>query len=268
MTAADGGEAKSDGAAGPNAGPGVASPLNTASLGLSLNSPQAVLPGLLISSFSVETSESTLKRQGVTHIVQVGIELHPSHLGKFKYLTVPVQDTEGADLVGQLQPILEFIDAARASGGVVLVHCMMGISRSASVCIAYLMWKERLEFVAAAERVYAARPCISPNPGFVLQLLEWERGGREFGGWKPWSRHRFLDSLEDAGGIQGAAFEAVMTAAGVSLAELEKAGGMAGGYGGGGLGTVSGMGLIVPSPAPPKRRPMPTKLSDRLCVIS
>ena len=36
----------------------------------------------------------------------------------------------------------DLIEAARANGTAVFVHCSRGVSRSASVCIAYLMRKE------------------------------------------------------------------------------------------------------------------------------
>ncbi len=40
-------------------------------------------------------------------------------------------------------------------------------------------------------QVYAVREIISPNPGFVLQLREWERSGMDFTQWKGWSRQRW-----------------------------------------------------------------------------
>jgi hypothetical protein len=53
-----------------------------------------------------------------------------------------------ADLVDHFGPIFEWIDAARKAAreegddgaGNVLVHCQCGVSRSASVCVAYVMW--------------------------------------------------------------------------------------------------------------------------------
>ena len=42
---------------------------------------------------------------------------------------------------------------------------MAGISRSSSVCIAYLMWKEKLGFDASFKQVKKARPCVYPNLG-------------------------------------------------------------------------------------------------------
>ncbi|PNW78495.1 hypothetical protein CHLRE_09g395100v5 [Chlamydomonas reinhardtii] len=226
-----------------------------------VNGCQAVTPGLLISSFAVEASESQLREQGVTHILQVGIELKSSHPGKFEYLVVPILDAEGVDLVATLPPMFGFIEAAAAKGGVVLVHCMMGISRSASTVIAYLMWKEHIGFVAAAERVYAARPFISPNPGFVLQLRLWEKMGMDFAGWQGWSRTKFLETVEEWGGMNACMFDSVMREGGVSLEAVSHTPRH--------LGLTSGSQgqLIVPTPAV-KRRPMPVKFQHRFCCIS
>ncbi|KAG2454155.1 hypothetical protein HYH02_001191 [Chlamydomonas schloesseri] len=146
----------------------------------------------------------------VTHILQVGCGLGPSHLGQFDYLTVSINDMENVDIVAELPDMLSFIDKAIAGGGVVLVHCMMGISRSASTVIAYLMWKERIGFVTAAERVYAARPFISPNPGFVLQLRLWEKMGMDFAAWPGWSRIKFLQAMEEAGGLENCILENIL----------------------------------------------------------
>ncbi|GLC36185.1 hypothetical protein PLESTB_001371000 [Pleodorina starrii] len=219
-----------------------------------LNNPQLVVPGLLISSFQFETIELQLREQGVTHIVQVGIELQPSHAGKFEYLSIPIQDLEGVDIVAHLPQIFEYMDSAFSRGGVVLVHCMMGISRSASTCIAYLMWKKRLSFTQAAEQVYAARPFISPNPGFVLQLRIWERKGMDFRAWSGWSRQKFLETMEEWGGLKSCLFDSVMQEAGVNLAKVSEQ-------------RYAGLGFVVPSP-PPKRRPMPVKWTQRFCCIS
>ena len=54
-----------------------------------------------------------------------------------------------------------------------MVHCEAGVSRSAAVVVAFLMRDEGLPFDAAYARVRAARPCISPNLGFVAQLQEY-----------------------------------------------------------------------------------------------
>jgi hypothetical protein len=57
------------------------------------------------------------------------------------------------------------------------VHCMAGVSRSASVVIGYLMWRDSLSFDQSLQAVKAVRPFIKPNQGFVKQLAEYERLG-------------------------------------------------------------------------------------------
>ena len=59
--------------------------------------------------------------------------------------------------------------------GKVLVHCKAGVSRSATVCIAYLMCCKSMTFEQAFEFVRARRSIISPNISFMQQLIEFER---------------------------------------------------------------------------------------------
>ena len=79
------------------------------------------------------------------------------------------------------------------SPGAVLVHCVAGVSRSASIVMGYLMWKHVAAcFSEARSIVKAARPIINPNLGFVLQLRLFERAGCSWSGWEPWDLRSFL----------------------------------------------------------------------------
>jgi predicted protein tyrosine phosphatase len=70
----------------------------------------------------------------------------------------------------------------------VLVHCAQGVSRSAAVLIGWLMAREGLSYEVALAQMQAVRPQVQPNPGFVMQLREFERLGAQPGSWRGWSQ--------------------------------------------------------------------------------
>ena len=54
------------------------------------------------------------------------------------------------------------------------MNSLAGVSRSASIVIAYLMTVTNFTFRQAMDAVRGARRCVSPNFGFQRQLLEFE----------------------------------------------------------------------------------------------
>ena len=57
----------------------------------------------------------------------------------------------------------------------VLVHCYAGVSRSASVVIAYLMNQHGMSLKDAYQYVKNKRYFIKPNEGFRKQLVQFQR---------------------------------------------------------------------------------------------
>lgn len=72
------------------------------------------------------------------------------------------------------QVLHPFPDSVKESGGRVLVHCQAGISRSATICLAYLIHARRVRLNEAFEFVKRRRQVISPNLAFMGQLLQFE----------------------------------------------------------------------------------------------
>ncbi len=68
-----------------------------------------------------------------------------------------------------------YIDIEPHQLGVILVHCKMGISRSATAVIAYLMRKDQKTRDNVLEEVKKKRPQANPNSNFMEQLLIWEQ---------------------------------------------------------------------------------------------
>ena len=74
-----------------------------------------------------------------------------------------------------------FTEHEKQRGGKVLVHCRGGISRSATVCLAYLMYSRALRLDDAFDYVRARRRVISPNANFMMQLAQFEAELRSLG---------------------------------------------------------------------------------------
>ncbi len=65
----------------------------------------------------------------------------------------------------------KFINDNLNIGKIVFVHCVAGVSRSASVVIYYLMKYDKMKYRDAYEAVKKSRPIIAPNNFFVNMLL-------------------------------------------------------------------------------------------------
>lgn len=92
----------------------------------------------------------------------------------------PRIDSERETILFDFLPACRWIDQILASSpkNSVLVHCFMGISRSASFVLAYWMWHNRTSKQRSLrywmQELRKQRKCIRPNPGFVQQLEDFQ----------------------------------------------------------------------------------------------
>ncbi|KAI0052287.1 hypothetical protein FA95DRAFT_1533071 [Auriscalpium vulgare] len=173
--------------------------------------PSRVLPFLYLGNLNHATNAYMLHALGITHVVSVGeCALVPptdsvasatfnasascafvpgkgpgrqgslfieEREGRIKVLDIKGVCDDGIDtLAPQLEPICDWIDKARAQGGRVLVHCRVGVSRSATVTIAYVMKHLALPLVDAYLIVRSRRlsVLIQPNMRLLYNLCGWE----------------------------------------------------------------------------------------------
>ncbi|XP_043099454.1 dual specificity protein phosphatase 19b [Puntigrus tetrazona] len=129
-----------------------------------------IRPFLLLSSQDAAHDIDTLKKLKVTHVLNVAYGVENAFPDLFTYKTVTVLDLPETDITSYFPECFEFINEASQQGGVVLVHCNAGVSRSASVVIGFLMSQEKMTFDEAFGAVKNTRPYIQPNPGFMSQL--------------------------------------------------------------------------------------------------
>ncbi|MCO5574968.1 hypothetical protein L7F22_028765 [Adiantum nelumboides] len=131
--------------------------------------------GLFLGSIGAAYNKDELEKRRITHVLSVANMIEAMYPSDFKYKKVEVRDSADVDLEEHFDDCFAFINEARQSGGAVLVHCFAGRSRSVTVVVAYLMKTYGMNFSEALDLVRTKRPQAAPNPGFILQLKNFER---------------------------------------------------------------------------------------------
>ncbi|KAM6916170.1 dual specificity protein phosphatase 13B-like [Xenentodon cancila] len=143
-----------------------------------------VWPNLYIGNEVAARDKGILHGLGITHIVNAAHgPVNPAHglcffvnTGPrfYRDMSVDYYGVEADDAVDfLLSPFFystaRYIRAALSMGGRVFVHCLMGVSRSATLVLAFLMIVEGLTLHEAVAAVRVHRD-ICPNSGFLQQL--------------------------------------------------------------------------------------------------
>uniref|UniRef100_A0A3Q2QGZ5 Dual specificity protein phosphatase n=1 Tax=Fundulus heteroclitus TaxID=8078 RepID=A0A3Q2QGZ5_FUNHE len=134
-----------------------------------------VWPRIYIGDEKTALERPGLRDLGVTHVLNAAEGKWNNVLTganyysdlNIKYLGVEADDKPTFNISQYFFLAAEFIHEALSHK--VLVHCVMGRSRSATLVLAYLMMKHSLTVVEAIEHVRQHR-CILPNHGFLKQL--------------------------------------------------------------------------------------------------
>ncbi|XP_063313030.1 dual specificity protein phosphatase 18 [Pelobates fuscus] len=140
----------------------------------SLSGPIQVTDGLYLSNASVASNYICLTAHRITCVISVYLENTDHHYPNFQYLHFPMSDTPDTFLFEHFEIISDKIRIVESNGGRTLLHCAAGISRSPSLCLAYLMKNNGLSLLAAHTLLKKRRPIIRPNYGFWEQLIRYE----------------------------------------------------------------------------------------------
>lgn len=119
----------------------------------------------------------TLQKYGITHVLS--IVNHPDkphwNLDNVHTQWLHLDDSEQENMLEELGAATKWIRAAaEVPNARILVHCHMGISRSATVVIAYMMRYYGMTREVALRHVRTRRPIVNPNKGFYAQLSAWQ----------------------------------------------------------------------------------------------
>ena len=131
--------------------------------------------GLYITGIGGVTNRKNLEHWNITHVLNLARELEDTAFPDFVDVRYEgLRDSEEEDLYRHLPGLVEHIHRVIDGGGRIVVNCVAGVSRSASVCLAYKVRYEGLSLREAFDEVHKARPVVSPNLGFWQALIQWE----------------------------------------------------------------------------------------------
>ena len=119
-----------------------------------------------------------LKSSNVNHVInmaiecQIPIEMYNDAKISWRHFKIYDIEADANTFKASIEELADYLRDKLESGSNVLVHCVGGISRSASLVIYFNMKYNRTSFVKSYELVKKMRPVIEPNDGFHRMLKE------------------------------------------------------------------------------------------------
>jgi protein phosphatase slingshot len=133
-----------------------------------------ITPNLYLGDATIARSKYFLENNNIHGIINATTNEPNAYPESYEYLRININDEPSEQIRSFFQDIFEFIRRHHNLGHSVLVHCQMGISRSATLVIAYLMIDGHKTLGEAFQQVKGVRQQIDPNDGFIRQLRELE----------------------------------------------------------------------------------------------
>ncbi|CAO3678044.1 unnamed protein product [Rhizopus stolonifer] len=137
-----------------------------------------IIRGFLYVGPEIETKEQAeqLESRQIKRVLNMAEECQDAGLGSdMIYLKVDARDTvEMKNIELVMMEAVHFIEQAKKNHQPIYVHCKAGKSRSITAILAYLVTSEKWTLKQAYKHVITARPTMSPNIGFITELMKME----------------------------------------------------------------------------------------------
>uniref|UniRef100_A0A8C8Z2U9 Protein-tyrosine-phosphatase n=1 Tax=Prolemur simus TaxID=1328070 RepID=A0A8C8Z2U9_PROSS len=129
---------------------------------------------LYLGSGAAANNRFMLSSKNITTVINVSVEVVNTIFKDIQYIQVPVADAPSARLYDFFDLMADHIHKMDMKQGRTLLHCVAGVSRSATLCLAYLMKYHSMTLLDAHTWTKSRRPIIRPNNGFWEQLIRYE----------------------------------------------------------------------------------------------
>ncbi|CAF1267944.1 unnamed protein product [Rotaria sordida] len=130
---------------------------------------------LFLGNIQHATNRNLLERFNIEHIINVcDLRLGQIILDNFNVVHIPMPDEPRTNIKQHFDRTNELLHGFYEKKERCLVHCAAGVSRSATIVLAYLMKYHHNTLKEAFYYLVEKRPQIWPNEGFLLQLIRYE----------------------------------------------------------------------------------------------
>ena len=135
--------------------------------------PTEIYPGLFLGSAIDAASYQTLRKHNIKYIINVTNDITNHYVNEFTYYQIIIEDNNTESIYeyfdDSYNKIEEFLSK---NDGNVLVHCVMGASRSATIVTNYISKKKELPVDDVIAEIRQKRPSVNLTEKFYNDLTK------------------------------------------------------------------------------------------------
>eukprot|EP01098_Paradermamoeba_levis_P014901 TRINITY_DN7319_c0_g1_i1.p1 TRINITY_DN7319_c0_g1~~TRINITY_DN7319_c0_g1_i1.p1 ORF type:complete len:740 (-),score=233.71 TRINITY_DN7319_c0_g1_i1:152-2371(-) len=135
--------------------------------------PSKIIDGLFLGGVC-HAVPPVLDKFGITHVLTVADDVEVTLPERYSHKVFKLNDFGESDLSVVLDECCDFIESGISSGNAVLVHCKLGVNRSVSCLLSYLIRNQKMGLRDALFFVRGRRPLLNPVHSYVEQLIKYE----------------------------------------------------------------------------------------------
>jgi protein-tyrosine phosphatase len=142
---------------------------------------------LAVGSFPQRTSAFFLREMGITAVLSLTepqeVELPEDLSYNFVWHRIAIPDgfRGGIPKVAHFEEGVNTLKRWRQKRNVLYVHCLAGVGRSTSMCLAYLCQTQNMTFAQALDLIKTAHPIAAPDPNQIQVIQEYLKANATLG---------------------------------------------------------------------------------------
>ena len=136
--------------------------------------PSKIFNWLYLGSYQNACNIKDLQDLRIYYVLNCTAECENKDYPDIEYYQARINDLPNFNISVFFKKTNQFIHQAKASGKSILIHCQLGISRSTTCLIAYMIKYLGYTTINALQFIKTKRPYVMPNFGFLQQLKNYE----------------------------------------------------------------------------------------------